>query len=100
VKGAVYGGLAWITLLGVMQNMGATNTSPGRPKTNMMELFSHVGYGVVTASVIRRLGDESLFVDSTDETTVEDYAIRRSQMLYSKPVSNQGDDQQRKDEQQ
>lgn len=86
VKGALYGGITWVALLGVLQNVGVSNFSPGRPRTNLMELFSNLAYGITVSSIIKKFGDESLFVDSTEETTTEEYNKRRTRMLYSNPV--------------
>ena len=81
-KGASYGACIWGLLYGAIASMGGSAVRPVLPKTLLSNLAGHITYGVITSSLITRVGDEGLFngtiplfVNNTGNIEKEDNSI-------------------------
>ena len=79
LKGTIYGGMMWLAVYGLGQRAaGPFLSTPGAALSN---LASNIVYGTVAASVVTRLGDQSLFSTAStgerrdDESAISDDAV-------------------------
>lgn len=61
IKGAIAGQFMWQELYGMLATAGVTRVNQYSPKTVLNEFLSHTVYGLVTATLAAKLGDEGLF---------------------------------------
>lgn len=61
IKGLAGGSAMWTCVYGIASAMGLTKVKPHSPKTVLNEFVSHTIYGLVTATLAVKLGDEGLF---------------------------------------
>ena len=59
-KGASSGLFMWTALYGAMGG-GISTVRPASPKTVLSQFIAHGAYGAITAALVKRLGDPSLF---------------------------------------
>ncbi|MHB1127947.1 MAG: hypothetical protein ACYC2T_13530 [Bacillota bacterium] len=63
IKGAGFSALEWITLWGLTGKIGLKVRSK-KPLTHILSFVDHVIFGSVTALLVSKLGDNSLFPDN------------------------------------
>lgn len=65
IKGLATGSAMWTGVYGIASAMGLTKVKPHSPTTVLNEFVSHSIYGLVTATLAVKLGDEGLFNGQT-----------------------------------
>lgn len=83
IKGLASGSAMWTCIYGIASGMGLTKVKPTSPKTVLNEFVSHSAYGLVTATLATKLGDEGLFNGKTP--------------LFASPISGQSQQNQDSD---
>lgn len=72
IKGGLVGAGMWTMLYGVLGTLGATKVNPVSPSTVLTEFVEHTVFGAVTAGLITKMADPSIFnktSENSDQTT-------------------------------
>jgi hypothetical protein len=60
-KGAFYGEVSWSFLYGLLGRQGVSSITVTSPKTLLSQCAAHISYGMTTAYLITKFGDEGLY---------------------------------------
>lgn len=95
-KGAGISSIFWLFLYGNYAHVGGSTVRPALPATVLCNLAGHIGYGLVSAFMITRLGHPSLFKKGKFEASethpqrsrdaVQDGELRRKRVEAPSPL--------------
>jgi hypothetical protein len=73
LKGAGWELLTSIIFYGVTPKLGITNMLPQKGAQHLAAMINHLGYGLLTAESIVRLGDPEIFPEHNKDVLINDY---------------------------